>query len=189
MGNMGTDRPPGRCFGHKSTMKKLVILSLAAAAVFGGYAQAAQYGTYGNQKNIVQQGVKSLGVAGYYMTTKGSHTTNFNIALSEFVSSTIEVRGGLNYLDINGSNSTAFLVGGRYYFHPSQEKQSLPFVGVFAGFNSGSGNSNTTVGLEAGLQYFLQPNVSLTPALQYSSTSGHGGTTFGLSLGLTYWFK
>lgn len=170
-------------------MKKFVAFTLAAASVFGGYAQASQYGNYGNQLNIVQQGVKSLGVSGSYTSTKGSHQTNLQLALSEFVTNTVEVRAGLDYFDLNGSNSTVFAVGGRYYFNPSQSKQSLPFVGAFAGFSSGSGNSNTTIGLEAGLQYFLQPNVSLTPALQYSSTSGHGGTTFGIVLGLTYWFK
>ncbi len=170
-------------------MKKIYALSVAVALCAVGIANADQFHSYGNQANIIQQGVKSLGLSGSYFTNNGSHQTNLNVALSQFVKSDIEVRGGLNYLDLNGSTTTTFVLGARYYFQPSQDKQSLPFLGAFVGFNTGSGNNNRQIGLELGEQYFLQPNVSLTPAAVYSSTSGGGGTTFGLQVGITYWFK
>lgn len=170
-------------------MKKLYVLSVPIALLAIGFANADQFHNTGNQQNIIQQGVKSLGVTGSYMSNNGSSQTQINLAISQFVNSNIEVRGGIQYLDFNGSSNTSFVVGGRYYFEPSQDKQTLPFAGVFYGYSTGSGTNHSQLGLELGLQYFLQPNVSLTPAAVWSNTSGGVGSTFGIQLGLTYWFK
>lgn len=174
------------------TMKKTTLGALMGASALGMIASPA-FGQMnsGMQMNIVQKGVKSVGASGSYFTSSGNHTTNVNLTVSQFITQDIEVLGGLNYLDVNGSTNTGFKLGGRYYFSPSQDKQTLPFAGVFYQYNTGSGLNQNSFGLEAGIQYFVAPNVSVTPSLVYTTTTGNGNsnTSFGVQFGLTFWFK
>ena len=111
---------------------------------------------------------------------------------SNFVTKNIEVFGGITYTSFNSNDSYGLTIGGRYYFDPAQDKQLLPFVGVFYGYANGNSSvQSNAFGVEGGVQYFVAPNVSITPILVWSSTHVTGSTTdsFGLQFGLTYWFK
>jgi len=171
------------------------VLAISALALVAASALAADnkqlVQNSGDQLNIVTKGVMSANVSGNYTTSSGNHFTTINLQLGKFVSSNIEIRGQVGYNSVNSSNSFTFVVGGRYYFEPSQDKQSLPFAGVFYTYQNGSGINAHGVGFEAGIDYFLQPNISITPTLQYAITSGSGTTTdsFSVLIGLTYWFK
>lgn len=78
-----------------------------------------------------------------------------------------------------------------YYFRGSESiennAQLLPYLGVFAGY-SHQDDSNASVGAQAGVKYFLNPNVALTGEVQYRSTR-HGGGNTALLLGLSTFFR
>ena len=169
-------------------MKKILTLSLFAVSMVS--LASAQMVNYGNQQNIIAKGVKSISVSGNYTTSGGNHATNIQLGGSMFETSNIELRAAFGYTSVNGSNSMQFLIGGRYYFQPNQDKQSLPFAGLFYTYQNGSGVNSHGFGVEVGMQYFLQPNISLTPDLVYASTTGNGNSdSFSIQVGLTYWFK
>ena len=175
---------------NRSSLIGLGLLGAAASQAYG-FVDLRVPNT-GEQQNIVQQGVFSASATGSFMTANSNTSTNISLMGSNFVTTNIEVLAGVNYASYNSNNTYGFTVGGRYYFAPAQDKNILPFAGVT--FSYGSGNNSVksnAFGVEAGVQYFLAPNVSFTPLLVWSSTHVTGSTTdsFGLQFGLTYWFK
>lgn len=178
---------------NTSLRLSLVGLGVAIAAASQAYDFIdLRVPNTGEQQNIVQQGVFSASASGSIFTANSNTSSNLNLLGSNFVTKNIEVFAGLNYTSFNSANSYGLTIGGRYYFEPAQDKQVLPFVGAFYGYANGSNSvTSNAFGLEGGIQYFVAPNVSVTPILVWSSTHVTGSTTdsFGLQFGLTYWFK
>jgi hypothetical protein len=184
----------------------LISLTVAGAAASQAYDFInLRAPNTGGQANIVQQGAFSAGVAASFnsFTTTGgggsSTISDLSLTGGYFVTNEIQIFGDLRYFNLNNFaalgnvSETIFVVGGRYYFGVAQDKQTLPFAGIFVGggqFNPGS-TSVTAYGAELGLQYFLAPTVSLTPVLSYTGLHASGATVnqFGVSLGITVWFK
>lgn len=77
-----------------------------------------------------------------------------------------------------------------YYFRGGQAVENvtplLPYVGVFAGY-SHKESSSASLGAQAGVKYFLNPNVAATVEYQYRSTN-HGNGTNQIVLGLSTFF-
>ncbi|MHB8635180.1 MAG: hypothetical protein ACYC96_01765 [Fimbriimonadaceae bacterium] len=171
----------------------LVGLGIAAAgAIQASGVIDLRVPNTGEQQNIVQQGVWSASAFGSIFSANSSTSTNLNFMASNFVRSQIEVFGGLTYTAFNSNSSYGLTIGGRYYFNPAQDKQLLPFAGLFFGYANGSSSvTSNAFGVQGGVQYFVAPNVSLTPIVVWQSTHVTGATTnsFGLQFGMTYWFK
>lgn len=177
----------------------LFALTLAATTASAAGFTDFRVKAPSDQVNIVQQGVYSASIQASVSSTSGSGintTTATTIALggSTFISKEVELQLSVMYTGVSGgANSTSVVGGARYYFDPSQDKQVLPFVGVLIGYQStsGGGNNNTIYGADAGVQYFLAPNVSLTPQVVYlhTTSSGNNFNTWQFQLGLTFWFN
>jgi hypothetical protein len=171
----------------------LVCLSLGATAA----SQASgvidlRVPNTGAQQNIVQQGVWSASAYGSIFSANSSTSTNLNFMASNFIRSQIELFGGLTYTAFNSNSSYGLTAGARYYFNPAQDKQVLPFAGLFYGYANGSHSvTSNAFGVQGGVQYFVAPNVSVTPIVVWQSMHVTGSTTdsFGLQFGMTYWFK
>jgi len=171
----------------------LVGLGIALAAAGQAYSVIdLRVPNTGEQQNIVQQGVWSVGASGSIFSANSNTNTNLNFMASNFVARQIEVFGGVTYTAFNSNSSYGLTIGGRYYFNPAQDKQLLPFVGVFYTYANGNSSvQSNAFGVEGGVQYFVAPNVSITPTVVWSSARVTGATTdsFGFQFGLTYWFK
>lgn len=167
------------------------LLGIAVLGLAASMASASTYPNSGAQMNIIQPMVKSISASGSYFTSNGNHATNLSVTGSEFVNQNIEVILGLTYADANGSTNTGIKGGARYYWGVSQDKPLLPFAGVFYQYNTGSGFNSNSLGVEIGIQYFVAPNVSVTPSFVWANTHGNGNsnTYTGIQFGLTYWFK
>jgi len=166
-------------------------LAVAAASQAYGFVDLRVPNT-GEQQNIVQQGIWSASASGSIMSANSNTSSNLNLMGSTFVTRQVEVFGGVSYTSFNSNNSYGLTFGGRWYFNPAQDKQVLPFVGAFYTYANGSNSvQSNAFGLQGGLQYFVAPNVSITPQLVWSSARVTGSTTdsFGFQFGLTYWFK
>lgn len=174
----------------RSSLVGLGLIGAAASQAYG-FIDLRVPNT-GEQQNIVQQGVFSASATGSIFTANSNTSANLMLTGSNFVTKNIEVFAGVNYSSLNSFNTYGLTVGGRYYFMPAQDKTVLPFAGLLFSYGSGSNStSSNAFGVEAGVQYFLAPNVSITPLLLWQSTHVTGSTTdsFGLQFGLTYWFK
>ena len=142
--------------------------------------------------DIVSRCIFFCGAFGSIFSANSNTVTNINLMGSNFIRQNIELFGGLTYSAVNSNTSYGLTVGGRYYFNPAQDKQMLPFAGVFYGYANGSSQATSNAfGLEGGVQYFVAPNVSVTPIVVWQSMHATGSTvdSFGMQFGLTYWFK
>lgn len=96
---------------------------------------------------------------------------------------------------VAGANHSRTLttVGGfaDYYFRGANAIEDssplLPYVGVFAGYSHKDG-SDGSLGAQAGVKYFLNPNVAVTGEYQYRSTKDGNGTNQ-ILLGFSTFFK
>lgn len=170
-------------------MGGIAALTLVSACAFGADAGAKQ--------NMISQGNWLGTLSGSVSSTKvsgGSNTTSSNGSLTGgyMVTNNIGVGVKLGYTSVSSNNTFTGFVSARYYFDPQPSKTLVPFVGPFVGYTkpSGGGSNLTMYGANAGVEYFVAPNVSLTPNVNYFHTTG-GGTkadTFSFSVGLTFWF-
>lgn len=78
---------------------------------------------------------------------------------------------------------------GDYYFlnGTTATNPLLPYIGVFAGY-SHKDTSDGSLGGQAGVKYFFNPNVAGTLEYQYRSTK-HGNGTNQIVLGLSTFFR
>lgn len=78
-----------------------------------------------------------------------------------------------------------------YYFRGGEAVENVtplvPYVGVFAGY-SHKESSSGSLGAQAGVKYFLNPNVAATVEYQYRTTH-HGNGTNQVLLGLSTFFR
>jgi hypothetical protein len=182
-----------KTMNNLSLRTSFIALALVAAAAGQAYDVInLKVPNTGEQQNIVQQGVWSASAYGSIFSANSNTSTNLNLMASNFVARQIEVFGGVTYMSFNSNDSYGVTIGGRWYFNPAQDKQVLPFAGAFYTYANGNSSvQSNSFGLQGGVQYFVAPNVSITPTVVWSSTHVTGATTdaFGFQFGLTYWFK
>ncbi|HLK14238.1 MAG TPA: hypothetical protein VKT78_05490 [Fimbriimonadaceae bacterium] len=173
---------------HKSvTGGAIAALSLFAAVATASDGQ--QWGT--NDYNWLRQGSYGGSLSGLISSTNSNTSTNINLAGVYLFTNNLGV-GPLIGLDaFNSSTNWSLGAVGRYYLNHTPQSTLIPFVGVTGSYsvpNQGAVKT-TTYGGQIGVEYFLKPNVSLTPAFNYTRTtgSGVGFNTAGFSLGVTWW--
>jgi hypothetical protein len=93
--------------------------------------------------------------------------------------------------DFGTDDQTFWTLGLKYYFMPKPENKFFPFVGARFGSVSGSGMDDETVWMGVlGVDWFVAPNVSLTPEFDYGQyQDGSSENFFRFAFGLTFWFK
>lgn len=178
-------------------LSKLIVIAGAMSLV--GFA-AAQEAPIGPAK-----GVKTANVLLSYMSVKPDggneqKQTDLQLVGSYFFTNSLAARLGYGYQKVESGSASSttdvIILGARYYLGAGQalsaEKPLAPFAGAF--FRSDkwpSVDRANGFGAELGAEYFLQPNVSLTPVFSYvrSHTQGVNVDGWQFSAGLTVWFK
>jgi opacity protein-like surface antigen len=108
-----------------------------------------------------------------------------------FISPNIEVGATGSVAGANNTKTLTTLGGfADYYFRGSESAENVqplvPYVGVFAGY-SHKEESDASLGAQAGVKYFFNPNVAVTGEYQYRSTR-HGNGSNQIVLGLSTFF-
>ncbi|CAN5310333.1 hypothetical protein BH09BAC3_BH09BAC3_10880 [soil metagenome] len=163
-------------------MKKIVMLLCASFIVLAASAQI--------EKGTILAGASSnLGFNSYNPSGSNStSTTVFNLDVKGGYFFIDNLAGGIklgfNRVSTGGTSYGTTTVGvfGRYYV------QGKFFLG--AGINSvspSSGSSSIEVPLEAGYAAFINKNIAVEPALNF--TKYDGGSVFGLNVGFTLYLN
>lgn len=143
------------------------------------------------------QGAINFNVNGSYTDINDyNKTTDFAGSLSYFFTDAIAGELGLmstkTEWDFDGTEErTTWILGAKYYFMPKPENKFFPFLGARFGGVTGSDMDDQTVWMGVlGVDFFVAPNVSITPEFDYGQYSnGDSENFFRFAFGLTYWFK
>ncbi|MEI6512297.1 MAG: outer membrane beta-barrel protein [bacterium] len=142
------------------------------------------------------QGALNFNVSGSYTDVNNyGKTTSFNGGLNYFFTDAIAGELGLMFNrfedDFGTDESTTYMLGAKYYFMPKPENKFFPFLGARFGGVTGSDMTDETVWMGVlGVDFFVAPNISITPEFDYGQYSnGDSDNFFRFAFGLTYWFK
>ena len=174
-----------------------LITKAAANLALGTFLLAAGGGAVRAQDTLPTRGTllpttntKEINLAGS-LFLDGAKPYALSGAYGVFVSPNIEV-GGTG--SVAGAHDTKTLTTlgafADYYFRGGEAVENVqplvPYVGVFAGY-SHKEQGDGSLGAQAGVKYFFNPNVALTGEYQYRSTR-HGNGTNQIVLGLSTFF-
>ena len=162
-------------------MKRIIMILCTSFVAIGASAQI--------EKGTVLVGTSSnLGFNSYSPSGGGSSTSVFNIDLKGGYFFIDNLAGGikLGYTNISsgGSSNATTTIGafGRYYI------QGKFFLGAgISNVSPSSGDSSIEVPLEAGYAAFINKNIAVEPALNF--TKYDGGSVFGLNVGFTLYLN
>ncbi len=168
------------------TFPMLGILALGAAFLPAAQAQV----TIPSRAVLLPDtGTREINVAGSFFFD-GEKPYALGGSYGYFTSPEIEFGGTASIAGANHSKSlTTVGAFGNYYFRGGADSENplLPYAGIFAGY-SHKEDSNGSLGAQAGVKYFLNPNVALSGEYQYRSTR-HGNGTNQIVLGLSTFFR
>lgn len=134
-------------------------------------------------------GTKEINVSGSFFFD-GDKPYALAGSYGQFTTPEIEIGGTASIAGANHSKSlTTAGVFGDYYFRGGADASNplVPYVGLFAGY-SHKEDSALSGGAQAGVKYFLNPNVALTAEYQYRSTRRGNGTNQ-VILGFSTFFR
>lgn len=160
-----------------------LTLTLAPLAV---QAQDVSLGT--RSTLLPTTNTREINVAGS-VSFDGPKPYTFSALYGLFVSPSIEVGGVGTVVGAKGETALTAIGGfADYYFVPATaENPLLPFLGIFAGY-SHKNESDGSLGGQAGIKYFFNPNVAGTIEYQYRSTR-HGAGINQIVLGFSTFFR
>ncbi len=138
---------------------------------------------------LPDMGTREINVAGSFFFD-GDKPYALGGTYGYFTSPNIEIGGTATIAGANHSKTltTVGLIG-NYYFRGNGDSENplLPYIGLFGGY-SHKEDSALSGGAQAGLKYFLNPNVAVSGEYQYRSTR-HGSGTNQIVLGLSTFFR
>ena len=168
------------------TLPMLGVLALGAAL---SSAVSAQITLPSRAILLPDSGTKEVNVAGSFFFD-GEKPYALSGTYGVFTSPNIEIGGTASLTGANHSKTltTAGLFGD-YYFRGGADSENplLPYIGLFGGY-SHKDDSSLSGGAQAGVKYFLNPNVAVSAEYQYRSTH-HGNGTNQIVLGLSTFFR
>jgi opacity protein-like surface antigen len=170
---------------------KITLALIGALALGSGSMALAQVTLPTRGPLLPTTNTKEINLSGS-LFLDGAKPYSLSGAYGVFTSPTLEL-GGVG--SVAGANNTKTLttIGAfaDYYFRGSDSVANtqalVPYVGVFAGY-SHKQESDASLGAQAGVKYFLNPNVALTGEYQYRSTR-HGNGTNQIIFGLSTFFR
>lgn len=167
-----------------------VALGAFALSLAGPPAQAQD--VLGTRTNLLPtKNTREINIAGSVFLN-GDQPYALSGLYGIFTSPTLEV-GGVGSIAGAKHTETSSAIGAfaDYYFRGENaiddSRPLLPYVGVFAGY-SHQHESNASLGAQAGVKYFLNPNVAVTAEYQYRSTRHSDGTNQ-ILLGFSTFFR
>lgn len=168
------------------TLPMLGVLALGASLLPAAQAQI----TIPSRAILLPDtGTREINVAGSFFFD-GEKPYALSGSYGYFTSPEVEFGGTAGIAGANHSKSlTTVGAFGNYYFRggAGSENPLLPYVGIFAGY-SHKEDSDGSLGAQAGVKYFFNPNVALSGEYQYRSTR-HGNGTNQIVLGLSTFFR
>jgi hypothetical protein len=117
---------------------------------------------------------------------------DISIGYGPFLSPNIQVGGQVNYVNPAGSNSEDFYdFSGFVNYHFPSASALLPFVGATLGYTDpGSGDGSVVYGVQGGVKYFVNPNVSVNGTLLWRDfTKSNYDNDFRLTFGISAYLR
>jgi Outer membrane protein beta-barrel domain len=140
---------------------------------------------------MIHQGVWLGTLSGSISSTNSTTSSSISIEPGYMVTDNIGVGIKFAYMSSGSFNNNTIFGSVRYYFDPAN-KQWVPFIGPFIGYSKSNqgGNAATIYGGNAGIEFFIAPNVSFTPSINYFRTtaSGVNTNTWSFAFGFTFWY-
>lgn len=175
----------------KSLPKSLALggaLALGAVLLSAPPAARAQVTLPTRAVLLPEPGTREINVAGSFFFD-GTKPYALSGTYGYFVAPQVEFGGTGSVAGANHSKTLTTLgVFGDYYFRGGAAATPLlPYVGLFAGY-SHKDSGDGSLGAQAGVKYFFNPNVALSGEYQYRSTHSGNGTNQ-IVLGLSTFFR
>ena len=168
------------------TLPLLGVLALGASLLPTAQAQV----TLPSRAILLpDSGTKEINVAGSFFFD-GDKPYALAGSYGYFTSPNIELGGTAAIAGANHSKTlTTAGIFGDYYFRGGADSTNalLPYIGLFGGY-SHKEDSALSGGAQAGVKYFLNPNVAVSAEYQYRSTH-YGNGTNQIVLGLSTFFR
>jgi opacity protein-like surface antigen len=156
----------------------------AAAALVAGLATASQAQTPVNPL------LPTTGTREIFLDGNIGFDPNFldiNVGYGPFLNPNLQVGGQIG--GSGGENSaTQYRVAAFANYHFPGASAVLPYVGVSLGYSktNGGNDEDTSVGLQGGIKYFLNPNVAARVEGRYDFNDDGN---FGINLGLAVYLR
>lgn len=167
------------------TLTGALALGTALVSLGAGHAQAQTVGA--GPADLPTTGTKEIGVAGSLLFT-GDNPYLVQANYGVFTTPAIEIGAEGSIAGAKGAG-TSSTVGARVDYHFVGTSAALPYIGAFVGYAKPSGDSGTTsLGAQAGVKYFFNPNVAFKAELEYRSAR-HGDSNTALVFGLSTFFR
>ena len=162
-------------------MSKLAaVFAVAAALVAGGSAQAQ---TPVNPL-LPTQGTTEVFLNGD-LTFEPSNGINIDLGIGPFLNPNLQIGGILGITDPD-EGDTMFRVLGFANYHFPGASAALPYVGIQLGYIDFGPSDTFAYGVEGGVKYFLNQNVTANAALRYLDFSEDGlDNEFGIRFGIS----
>lgn len=142
--------------------KLAAAAAVVSAVVAGGSAAHAQTPV---NPLLPTTGTREIGVNGNFVF-EPTEFYNLELLYGPFLNPNLQVGGTFGFSDAEGSDST-FTVGAFANYHFPSASAALPFVGVLIGYADSGDDDSFTYGVQGGVKYFLNPNVSVNGTLRY----------------------
>ncbi len=169
---------------------KLILCAAAGTTLLAAIPAAQAQITLPSRAVLLPTtGTKEINVAGS-LFLDGSKPYSLSGAYGRFITPQIEFGGTGSVAGAKGTKTlTTIGAFGDYYFRGGADANNplVPYVGLFAGY-SHKDDSALSGGAQAGVKYFLNPNVALTAEYQYRSTH-HGNGTNQVIFGFSTFFR
>mgnify|MGYP000998474051 CR=1 FL=1 len=163
-------------------MSKLTAaLAIAAALLVGGRAAQAQTPV---NPLLPVQGTTEIFLNGD-LTFEPGDSFNLDLGIGPFLNRNLQVGGILGVTDVDGGDTTWRALAFANWHFPGTS-QALPYIGVQLGYVDFGPSDSFTYGIEGGVKYFLNSNVSANAALRFLDYSESGwDNEFGLRFGIS----
>lgn len=171
--------------------KTVTALALGAFALGLAATQAQAQDTLPTRGVLLPvKGTKEINLNGFASLDRDK-TYQLGGFYGQFLNPEIEVGGGVQFAGARGTktNTTIGAIG-NYHFRLGGDAETnplLPYVGVFLGYAHRDDDS-TSLGGQAGVKYFLNPNVALTAEYDFRSQKHTNGTNQ-IVLGFSQFFR
>lgn len=131
------------------------------------------------------KGTREIGLSGNIVFDP-TNSQDINLLYGVFLNSNLEVGGQFSYFNPDKGDDTLGLSAFANYHFPSSSPL-LPFIGVNVGFTD-TNDTNFSYGAQAGVKYFLNPNVSANAAFQWTHLEDADDDTR-IALGLSVYLR
>lgn len=164
-------------------MRTLLVAAIFVFSAIGAFAQSIPHYPMGpgTWRGNVQGSFQSLSGNG-----SDVEITNIDLMGWFFASEQIEIGGGLNWFDVDGTDTSSITVGLNYYFTEPNAQLPIYIGGRYHHLDFGGFDENGW-SAELGAHFFVVENVSVSPFISFGQLDDIDIFTVGF--GLSIWFQ